>query len=39
MTEKQWVCSICGHVHKGEEPPKSCPLCHAPGSKYTSSTV
>ena len=30
----KWVCSVCGHVHEGEEPPEQCPLCHVPGSMF-----
>jgi rubrerythrin len=25
----QWVCTICGYSHIGEEPPDSCPRCGA----------
>ncbi|MGI6213885.1 MAG: rubredoxin-like domain-containing protein [Christensenellales bacterium] len=24
-----WVCSICGYIHEGDEPPKACPICSA----------
>ena len=24
---KKWVCTVCGYVHEGEEPPQECPLC------------
>ncbi len=27
---KKWVCSICGYIHEGEEPPQQCPICHQP---------
>ena len=23
----KWVCSICGYVHEGDNPPEKCPLC------------
>ena len=26
--KKQWVCSVCGYVHEGDEPPRECPICH-----------
>jgi nitrite reductase (NADH) large subunit len=26
-TTKNWQCSVCGYVHKGEEPPRQCPVC------------
>ncbi len=31
---KKFVCSVCGYVHEGNEPPASCPLCNAPASKF-----
>jgi len=24
---EEWICEVCGHVHHGKQPPKSCPLC------------
>jgi len=26
---KKWVCTICGYIHEGEEPPEVCPICGA----------
>ena len=31
---KKFVCSVCGYVHEGNEPPVECPICHAPASKF-----
>lgn len=31
----KWVCPVCGYVYEGDEPPKECPVCHAPGEKFT----
>ena len=31
---KKFVCSICGYVYEGEAAPESCPICHAPASKF-----
>ena len=31
---KKWVCSVCGYVHEGDEPPEKCPQCQAPASKF-----
>jgi rubredoxin/uncharacterized membrane protein len=31
---KQWQCSVCGYVHKGEEPPDKCPVCGADKSRF-----
>ena len=25
--EEEWICEVCGHVHRGKKPPKECPLC------------
>jgi rubrerythrin len=30
----KWVCSVCGYVHEGEQPPERCPVCKAPASKF-----
>lgn len=32
---KKWVCSVCGYVYEGEEPPAECPQCKAPKEKFT----
>ena len=34
VTEK-WVCTICGYVYEGENPPEKCPQCGVAGSKFT----
>ena len=31
----KWVCSVCGYVYEGPEPPKECPVCKAPASECT----
>lgn len=31
---KKFVCSVCGYVHTGNEPPESCPQCKAPKEKF-----
>ncbi len=31
---KKFVCSVCGYVHEGENPPEKCPQCGAPASKF-----
>ncbi len=31
---KKWVCSVCGYVHEGENPPEVCPQCGASASKF-----
>jgi rubrerythrin len=31
---KTYICSICGYIFVGEEPPAQCPQCHAPREKF-----
>lgn len=35
--EPVWRCSMCGHVHQGEEPPDECPICLFPKKIFKSS--
>ena len=30
----KFVCSVCGYVYEGAEPPKQCPQCKAPAEKF-----
>ena len=30
----KWVCTVCGYVHEGAEPPAECPICHVPASMF-----
>lgn len=30
----KWVCSVCGYVYEGENPPAACPQCRVPASKF-----
>ncbi len=30
----KYVCTVCGHVHEGNEAPEVCPLCGAPSEKF-----
>jgi rubrerythrin len=32
---KEFVCSVCGHVYKGDAPPAQCPTCKAGSEKFT----
>lgn len=32
--KKKWICTICGYVHEGENPPEKCPQCGAPANKF-----
>ena len=29
-----WVCSVCGYVHEGDQPPERCPVCRVPAEKF-----
>jgi len=35
---KKWICSVCGYVYEGENPPAECPVCHVPASKFKEQT-
>ena len=30
----KWVCTVCGYVHEGEQPPEQCPICKQPAEKF-----
>ena len=30
----KWVCTVCGYVYEGPEPPEACPVCKQPASKF-----
>ena len=32
--KKKFVCTVCGYVYEGENPPEVCPICKAPASKF-----
>ena len=34
VTMAKWVCTVCGHVHEGEQPPERCPVCRQPADKF-----
>ena len=36
---KKWVCTVCGHVHTGDQPPDQCPQCKVPASKFKEQTA
>ncbi|WP_022663938.1 rubredoxin-like domain-containing protein [Desulfospira joergensenii] len=31
---KIWQCTVCGYIHRGDEPPEKCPVCGVPASKF-----
>lgn len=31
---KKWICTVCGYVWEGENPPEKCPQCGVPASKF-----
>ena len=30
----KWVCSVCGYVHEGDNPPEECPVCHVGSDQF-----
>ena len=28
--DEEWICEVCGHVHRGKKPPSVCPVCKHP---------
>lgn len=30
----KYVCTICGYVYEGDEPPEKCPICNQPKEKF-----
>jgi rubrerythrin len=34
ISNMKWVCSVCGYIHEGDQPPAECPVCHAPAEKF-----
>jgi len=30
----KWVCSVCGYVHEGDQPPEKCPVCGVGPDKF-----
>ncbi len=30
----KWVCSVCGYIYEGENPPEECPVCHVGADKF-----
>ena len=30
----KWVCTVCGYVHEGDQPPAECPVCHVGADKF-----
>lgn len=31
---KKYVCTVCGYIFEGEQPPKECPVCRQPAEKF-----
>ncbi len=31
----KWQCRVCMHIHQGEMPPESCPVCGALANEFT----
>ena len=30
----RWICTVCGRVHEGTEPPEFCPVCGHPRGHF-----
>jgi len=30
----KYVCTVCGYIHEGDQPPEQCPVCKAPAEKF-----
>jgi len=28
--DEEWICEVCGHIHRGKKAPDTCPLCKHP---------
>ncbi|VBB08654.1 rubredoxin-type fold [Lucifera butyrica] len=35
---KKFVCTVCGYIHEGNEPPEKCPVCKAGRDKFKEMT-
>eukprot|EP00792_Barthelona_sp_PAP020_P000054 TRINITY_DN10070_c0_g1_i1.p1 TRINITY_DN10070_c0_g1~~TRINITY_DN10070_c0_g1_i1.p1 ORF type:complete len:225 (-),score=36.87 TRINITY_DN10070_c0_g1_i1:88-762(-) len=33
--DEEWICEVCGHVHRGKKPPKNCPVCKHPEEYFS----
>lgn len=31
---QKWLCTVCGYIHEGEEPPEKCPVCGVPANRF-----
>ncbi len=31
---KKWICTVCGFVYEGDNPPDKCPQCGDPAEKF-----
>ena len=32
---REWKCSVCGYIHRGNEPPEECPQCSSSSKEYS----
>lgn len=32
--QKKWICTVCGYIYVGENPPAKCPQCGQPAEKF-----
>ncbi len=31
---KKWICTVCGYIHEGDQPPEICPQCKVPAEQF-----
>ncbi|GAA3662821.1 NADH peroxidase [Asaccharospora irregularis] len=31
---KKFVCTVCGYIHEGDQPPEKCPICNVGADKF-----
>ena len=31
---KKYICTVCGYIHEGDAPPKTCPICKVGADKF-----
>jgi len=35
----RWKCGVCGYIHDSDERPEKCPVCEAPGERFSEELV
>ncbi len=37
--DEEWVCEVCGHIHRGKKAPGACPLCRVPKEYFKKRSI